>query len=66
MEPKKLYRVREGRRICGVCLGFAEYFGVDVTLVRVLWAAAVLCGSLGFWLYLICAVILPDKPAGMP
>lgn len=62
MEPKKLYRVREGRIVGGVCLGVAEYLNVDVTVVRILWAAAALCGSLGFWLYVICAIVLPDKP----
>lgn len=62
MEPKKLYRVREGRRVCGVCQGVAEYLNVDVTVVRILWAVAALCGSLGFWAYVVCALVLPDKP----
>jgi len=62
MGPKKLYRVREGRRVCGVCLGVAEYLDVDVTVVRILWAVAALCGSLGFWAYVVCALVLPDKP----
>jgi len=62
MEPKKLYRVREGRRVCGVCQGVAEYLEIDVTVVRILWAVAALCGSLGFWAYVVCALVLPDKP----
>lgn len=63
MGPKRLYRIREGRRICGVCLGVAEYLDVDVTVVRLIWLVAALAGcSLGFWAYLICAVVLPDKP----
>lgn len=62
MEPRKLYRVREGRMICGVCQGVAEYLNMDVTIVRVLWAVAALCGSLGFWLYVVSAILLPDKP----
>lgn len=62
MEPRKLYRIREGRMLCGVCLGVAEYLNIDVTVVRVLWVAAALCGSLGFWAYFICAILLPDKP----
>ena len=33
MEPRKLYRVRQGRKLCGVCLGVAEYLSVDVTVV---------------------------------
>lgn len=62
MEPKRLYRVREGSRVCGVCLGVAEYLNIDVTVVRILWAVAALCGSMGFWAYVICALVLPDKP----
>ena len=34
MEPRKLYRSRENRMICGVCGGIAEYFNVDATLIR--------------------------------
>lgn len=33
---KILVRTRQGRMIAGVCAGVADYFGVDVTLVRVL------------------------------
>lgn len=62
MGPRKLYRVQEGRKICGVCMGVAEYLNMDVTVVRILWAAATLCWSVGFWAYLLCAIFLPDKP----
>jgi phage shock protein C len=62
LEPKKMYRVREGRKICGVCQGAAEYLNLDVTLVRALWVVAALCGSVGFWAYLVFAIALPDKP----
>ena len=34
MEPKKLYRSRRDRMICGVCGGVAEYFNIDPTLIR--------------------------------
>lgn len=62
MGPKRLYRVLEGRKVFGVCLGVAEYLNIDVTLVRVLWAVATVCGaSIGFWAYLFFAIALPDK-----
>ena len=32
---KKLYKIEEGRKIWGVCGGFAEYFGIDPTIVRI-------------------------------
>ena len=34
MEPKRLYRSRENRVLCGVCGGIAEYFNVDPVLIR--------------------------------
>ena len=34
---KRLVRPRQGRKIAGVCLGFAEYFDIDVTVVRLVW-----------------------------
>ena len=33
MEPKRLYRSRENRVLCGVCGGIAEYFNVDPVLI---------------------------------
>ena len=35
---KRLYRIREGRVVAGVCAGIAAYFGVDPTLVRLAFA----------------------------
>lgn len=34
---KRLYRLRNERMICGVCGGIADYFGIDPTLIRLLW-----------------------------
>lgn len=58
---KKLYKIENGKMICGVCNGVAEYLRLDVSIVRVIWVALALCGSLGFWLYVACALILPWK-----
>ena len=62
MGVKKLYRT-EGpyKMIAGVCGGIGEYFSIDPTLIRVIWVLAVFFGSLGFWAYLICALIIPRK-----
>ena len=57
---RKLYRVREGRMLCGVCTGVARYLNMDVTLVRILWVVFAACYSIGFWAYLLAAVLLPD------
>ena len=40
MGNKRLYKVEKGKKICGVCLGIADYLNIDVTLVRLVWAAA--------------------------
>jgi phage shock protein PspC (stress-responsive transcriptional regulator) len=35
---------------------------MDVSLVRILWVVITLMGSLGLWIYIACALILPEKP----
>ena len=61
---KRLYKINEGKVIDGVCGGIAQYFGIDPTLVRVIFGIAAICGSLGLWAYLICALIMPREPGG--
>jgi phage shock protein PspC (stress-responsive transcriptional regulator) len=61
-ETKVLVRPRNGRKVAGVCAGAAEYFGVDVTLVRVIVAAvAVITGGAGALAYLAAWVIIPRE-----
>ena len=59
---KKLYRIKEGRSIAGVCGGIAEYFDLDPTVVRLIWALVVLLGGAGSVAYIACAFIIPEKP----
>ena len=58
---KKLYRSNSDKKICGVCGGIAEYFNIDPTLVRLGWALVTLFGP-GILAYIICALIIPEKP----
>lgn len=60
MEPKKLYR-SNNRIISGVCAGLAEYFDLDPTLIRAIYAALTLftAGFPGILLYIILLIILP-------
>ncbi|HEX4602752.1 MAG TPA: PspC domain-containing protein, partial [Candidatus Angelobacter sp.] len=51
MARERLVRPRQNRKIAGVCLGFAEYFDLDVTLVRLAWAICVVCGGVGALAY---------------
>ena len=58
---KRLYRSDENKVICGVCGGLGEYFNIDPTIVRLLWAALTLFWGVGLLLYIVAAVILPRK-----
>ena len=59
-ERKRLYKSRNNKMICGVCAGIADYFNIDPSIVRVLWAALVLAAGTGVLAYIACAIILPE------
>ena len=59
---KKLYKTRNDKKICGVCGGIAEYFNIDPTLVRIGWTLLAICAGSGVLAYIICAIIMPEKP----
>ncbi len=61
---KRLYKNRDDRMLCGVCSGVADYFDIDPTIVRLLWAFLCLIGGGGIILYIIAAIIIPDRPSG--
>ena len=66
-EPKRLYRTEHGAAmLCGVCGGIAEYFNIDPSIVRLVWAALVIMGGTGILLYIIPAIILPRKSQAYP
>ena len=48
-------------KICGVCSGLAEYFGIDVTIIRFIWVIAILFYGVGLIPYIILAIIMPNK-----
>jgi phage shock protein C len=60
---KTLSRSREDVKIAGVCAGFARYFELDATLVRILWAALTIYPpGVGLIAYIICWVVMPRDP----
>lgn len=59
---KRLYKSRTDVKIDGVCGGIAEYFQIDPTIVRIIWAAAVLFVGSGIFAYIIAAIIMPRDP----
>lgn len=59
---KRFYKTDYNKMLFGVCNGIAEYFNVDVSLVRVVFALAALLGvGISIPLYIILAIILPTK-----
>ena len=59
---KRLYKSNQNKMIDGVCGGIAEYFGIDPTVVRLLWALFSLMGGSGILAYIIAAIIIPRNP----
>lgn len=57
----RLYRSRENRKIAGVAGGLAEYFDVDVVIVRILFVLAVLAGGSGVLAYIIAWIAIPEE-----
>ena len=57
---KRLMRPRENRKIAGVCAGFARYFDVDVTIVRIIWIALALLHGFGILAYIVAWIVLPS------
>ena len=60
---RAFFRLREDRKVAGVCAGIAQYLNIDVTLVRVL----IVCLSIwppvvGLVFYLICWIVVPNEP----
>ena len=60
---KKLYRSTSQVKISGVCGGIAEYFGTDVTIIRLIWALGTLMNVfVGVVAYVACVFIIPEDP----
>jgi len=58
---KKLYRDPYHKVIGGVCAGLAEYFDIDVTVIRLLFVFALFIVGGGFLTYIVLWVVLPKK-----
>ncbi len=61
-KTRRLYKSRRNKIIDGVCGGFAEYFDVDASIVRLLWVLVTLMGGTGFIAYLVAMIIMPVNP----
>jgi phage shock protein PspC (stress-responsive transcriptional regulator) len=57
---KRLHRIIAEKKIAGVCAGFAEYFDMDVTLVRLIWLGlALIPPTPGLIIYIVAWIVLP-------
>jgi phage shock protein C len=61
---ERLSRPMSEAKIAGVCAGFARYLGLDVTLVRILWAVLIVCPvpSFGLVAYIVAWIVMPKDP----
>jgi len=57
---KRLYRINDGAMLAGVCNGIAAYANIDVTIVRIAFAALTLAYGAGALLYIIMAILIPS------
>jgi phage shock protein PspC (stress-responsive transcriptional regulator) len=58
--PKRLYQIREGAMISGVCNGLAAYLGIDVTIVRIIFVVLSVITK-GAWIgvYFLAMFVIP-------
>lgn len=56
---KKLCKSKTDRKIDGVCAGLANYFGIDPTIVRLIFVVTIFFGLTGGIVYLVCMFVMP-------
>jgi phage shock protein C len=63
----RLYRSPDDRMLAGVAGGLAEMLGFDPSIVRIVWAVLiVLTGGLALLVYIVMAIVVPERPVGVP
>ncbi|MBC8505041.1 MAG: PspC domain-containing protein [Anaerolineales bacterium] len=58
---KKLYRSQGDRMLAGVCGGLADFVGIDATLIRLAFFLLLFGGGVGFWVYLVLWIVIPEQ-----
>jgi len=61
-KSKKLTLSRTDKKIGGVCAGFAEYFDMDPTVMRLIWVMLALFVGWGIIGYLVAWIVMPEAP----
>jgi phage shock protein C len=62
--PRGLYRSRGERMVAGVAGGLSQYFNLDPVLVRLSFVALMFGGGMGLPLYIVLALVVPERPLG--
>ncbi|WP_158827131.1 PspC domain-containing protein [Mucilaginibacter lacusdianchii] len=58
---KKLYRDEQHKTIGGVCAGLADYFGTEVSVMRLIFVLALIFKGGGLLIYIVLWIVLPRK-----
>lgn len=58
---KRLFKSRTDKKIAGVCGGLGQYFGIDSTIVRLIWIISIFALGTGILAYIIAAIVMPDE-----
>jgi len=56
---RKLYLSDTNKKLGGVCGGVGEYFGIDPTIVRLLWFLSIFLSGVGLLAYFIAWIVMP-------
>jgi phage shock protein C len=56
-----MYRSKKDQMLGGICAGMAREFGINVTILRIIWGFVALMYGIGFILYFILWALLPEK-----
>ena len=63
----RLYRSRDDRMLAGVAAGVAEMLDADPSIIRIAWVLlAFLTGGIALVVYIVMAIVVPERPVGMP
>jgi phage shock protein C len=62
MQEKKMHRSTTNKMVAGICGGLADYFGLDASLMRIIFVVLALLGGPGILLYIVLWIVLPEGP----
>jgi Putative stress-responsive transcriptional regulator len=58
---RKLYLSDTNKKLGGVCGGIGEYFGIDPTIVRLLWFLSIFLSGAGILAYIVAWIVMPRQ-----